>query len=375
MAGISNQLVLFHGSGHYWGYQFTINISRVKGDQRVHVTGWVNTGAWNIINGASWEGAPMTGYINIGGTVINVSHPGFDCRGGGCPSTLFNTTNIDFWTGAWNSSTMNITGSLSSPIDGAVNGSWNISGIPPYEPACDPDPVGPWGNPYATAPNHSTNPNQQPSMPKNIVLGKYYTSQSEIDIYYPKTTLEQVYRYAPMIRANSSGYTETDAFNIPFDIDQSIVQQKWGYYDNTYFYIYRTGLYDVACSAYIIDRKQGVGPKVCKNISGNTYAWLKIARNPYTHQNKNQNGENTDTSPACEWLTGRVSHNFRAEIMLECRNLLWLNEGDKLFARIGWQYGNGNGYNFQCKIGGTSAGYPTRMMITPLMFQDEDIEF
>lgn len=377
MAYTSGELVLYHGSGHYWGYKFELwaDRSTTPGDTNVHITGYVNTGAWNLIDGISWEGDAMSGNLNISGYDIGVSHPPFDCRGGGCPDhgDNFIRTNIDFWLNWPGQGNIGISGCLSSRDDGTACGNWAITGIPPYVPPCDPNPVGPWGNAFPTVPSHPTNPNTQLPLPTNTILQEIYNG-SQWEITYPRTTLENVYRYAPMIRAMSNNKSESDAFNIPFDKDESPIPQRWGYYDNTYFYIYRDGLYDISCYTAIVDRKAGVGPKNCnRNVDGNNYAWLKVSKNP-------DNGNAT-------FLTGRVSHNYGNNIDMGVHNIVPLKAGDKVFARVGWQYGNGStcdgvsgcqggiSYNMACTIAGVNSGYDTRMIIVPLVFFDEEITY
>lgn len=375
MAYANGELVLYHGATHYWGYQWELwaDRSSTPGDSRLHVTGYVNTGAWNISNGYSWEGDAMSGDINIGGQAIGVYHPPFDCRGGGCPDNNFIRTNIDIWLNHPGTNNVSISGYLTSPDDGTVYGNWQIGGIPPYVPPCDPNPVGAWGNAYPTVPSHPTNPNPVQTLPENSILDRIYNG-SEWEITYPRTTLENIYRYPPLIRSLANNKSESDAFNIPFDTDESPVKQNWGYYDNTYFYIYRDGLYELSCYTCIVDRKPGVGPKNCgRNVDGNSYAWLKVSKNP--------SGGNAT------FLTGRTCHNYGGWINMGVHNLLPLKAGDKVFARVGWQYGNGStcdgvsgcqggiSYNMACTIGGVNGGANTRMSITPLVFFDEDISY
>lgn len=379
MASVSGECVAFHGASHYWGFQFYIQVDRssTPGDNRIHVTGYLDCGAWNLWSGAnpSHEYDNLTGsfYVLNGNHGYNVFHGPFSCPCAG--DNNLERTYIDFWESYPGTDNIRVWGDCYGTPGDSGSGQWWVTGIPPYVPPCDPNPVGAWGNPYATVPSHPTSPNTQIPLPTNSVLTKIYDDQDdEWDIAYPRITLENIYRYPPLIRSLAGNKSESDAFNIPFDTDESPVKQRWGYYDNTYFYIYRSGLYEVSCNTVIIDRKPGVGPHNCgRNGDGNNFAWLKLAKNP--------------TSSDATFLSGKTAHNWGSYISMGVHNILPLNAGDKVFARVGWQYGNGStcdgvsgcqggiSYDMRCTIGGVNSGVNTRMSITPLVFYDEEISY
>lgn len=377
MASASGQVIAYHTSGHYTGMMFDVTASRsgTAGDANIYITGTVRAGLWGQVS-STYNDTDIMGSLTFPNGYTATASGHITCSYPGCTDQFnYATINTSFYWPSQDNIRMDAYTQDSNPgqIWGAGSGTFYIGGIPPYVPPCDPNPVGPWGNAFPTVPSHPTNPNTQLPLPTNTILQEVYNG-SQWEITYPRTTLENVYRYAPMIRAMSNNKSESDAFNIPFDKDESPIPQRWGYYDNTYFYIYRDGLYDISCYTAIVDRKAGVGPKNCnRNVDGNNYAWLKVSKNP-------DNGNAT-------FLTGRVSHNYGNNIDMGVHNIVPLKAGDKVFARVGWQYGNGStcdgvsgcqggiSYNMACTIAGVNSGYDTRMIIVPLVFFDEEITY
>lgn len=379
MAGVSGEVIAYHSGGHYTGARFSVNANRsgTAGDANIYISGTLSAGLWGQVP-STYNDTDIHARITLPNGYTTEANIHYTCSYPNCPDR-FDTVGVStsfYWPGQDNIR-VDIYTSDTNPgtVWGEGSGTFWITGVPPYVPPCDPNPVGAWGNAYPTVPSHPTNPNTQIPLPTNSVLVREYDGDSGVwDITYPRTTLENIYRYPPLIRSLANNRSESDAFNIPFDTNESPVDQRWGYYDNTYFYIYRSGLYEVACNTVIVDRKPGVGPKNCgRNVDGNSFAWLKLGKNP-------SGGNST-------FLSGKTAHNYGSYISMGIHNILPLNAGDKVFARVGWQYGNGStcdgvsgcqggiSYNMACTIGGVNSGTNTRMSITPLIFYDEEISY
>jgi len=366
MANVSGSCAAYSGVSHKYGFQFNINASRSsESDPNLHITGTLNAGAWDLYS-TSWEGTALTGtfYVASSSHSYNVYHAAF---GQGNSGTLFNTTNIDFYISHPSSDNITVWGDCANGTGDSSSGSWTMSNVPTYKAAetCSPGTTPAFGNSFPTIPTHNINPNTITPLPENLVLDKRFNGEIWDTIYH-KTREDNIYKYPPIIRSLSSNYGENDQFNIPFDVDESEIAPEWVYYDNTYFYIYKDGLYDVSCSTMVVDRAQGIGPTDCgRNVDGNEFAWLKIAKNP--------EGSN------CTTLAGKVAWKYDKWLNINVHSVIHLNAGDKVFARFGWQYGNTNTssgtsiYDMHCTIGGGIPDKTTRIMITPLIFLDQDI--
>jgi len=369
MAGINGSCVAYNGVSHKYGFLVSITVTRSSSSNTaVHIEGVLNSGAWDLYS-SSWEGTDLNGTLYVGTTshAYSVYHSAFST---GHSGSLLNSTRISFDLEHPNSNPIKVWGNCYNGVGDSASNSWYIYNIPSYTaPAVDPpdaDTVSAFGTDFETAEEYTDNPNGVFNLPKNIVVDKRYTN-GEWNTLYHITTEENIYKYPPVTRSLGSNYGKIDQYNIPFDVNESESNPKWCYYDNTYFYIYKDGIYDLSCNAMTSRRASGVGPKdYGRNVDGNDYAWVKIGKNP--------SGNN------CTFLSGQVSKKYGDDININVHCVVPLKSGDKVFARFGWQYGNTNTssgvsvYDMHCELYGGLKDKTTRMTITPLVFLEKTID-